>query len=61
MFGPNGEVRFPDLIFEHPSGARIYVQTVTTYANGAAIPEELGAALDIAEWGSGPVIMYPKV
>jgi RHS repeat-associated protein len=61
VFGPNGGVRRPDLIFEHPgTGARIYVQTVTTYANGAAIPEELEAALDIARWGNGPVIMYPK-
>ena len=60
--GPNGENRFPDLIFEHPgTGQRIYVQTVTTYKNGAAIPEELEAALDIAKWGDGLVIMYPKV
>jgi RHS repeat-associated protein len=62
VVGPNGEVRRPDLIFEHPaSRTRIYIQTVTTYANGAAIPEELSAALDIARWGNGIVIMYPKL
>ncbi|MEU5720503.1 ricin-type beta-trefoil lectin domain protein [Micromonospora sp. NPDC047738] len=59
--GPNGEVRRPDLIFRHvQTKTMIYIQTVTTYKNGAAIPGELEAALDIARWGKGLVIMYPK-
>ena len=62
VFDPSGSGMFrrPDLIFEHVSGARIYIQTVDVYKKGAATPEELGAALDIAAWGNGPVIMYPK-
>ncbi|MCM4085216.1 hypothetical protein, partial [Paractinoplanes hotanensis] len=58
---PNGSVRYPDLTFEHPeTGAVFHVQTVDTYASGAADPRELENALDIAHHGGGPVVMYPK-
>ncbi|MFF5055016.1 LamG-like jellyroll fold domain-containing protein [Micromonospora sp. NPDC000663] len=61
VFGPNGEARFPDLTFVHvESGSPIYVQTVDTYRNGAPDIRELENALDIARWGNGPVITYPK-
>ncbi|HZC25993.1 MAG TPA: RHS repeat-associated core domain-containing protein, partial [Actinopolymorphaceae bacterium] len=52
--------RFPDLTFDLPDGSQVYVNTVDTYANGAATIREFEAALDIANWGTGPIIMIPK-
>ena len=53
--------RFPDLTFDLPDGSQFYVNTVDTYKNGAATTRELAAALDITAWGSGPVLMIPKL
>ena len=52
--------RFPDLTFEFPNGTNVYVNTVTTYRSGLPIIDEVEAALDLAKWGNGIVIMIPK-
>jgi hypothetical protein len=58
--GPNGERRFPDLTFEAEDGSRIYAQTVDMDPDGTPTIREFENALDIEEWGRGPVIMIPK-
>jgi len=52
--------RFPDLTFELSGLSEVYVNTVDTYASGTPTIGELEAALDIASWGKGPVVMIPK-
>jgi len=52
--------RFPDLTFRLPDGSPFYVNTVDTYASGAATIREFEAAVDINLWGGGPVLMIPK-
>ena len=58
--GPNGERRFPDLTFDIEDGSPIYVQTVDMGPDGRPTMRETRNALDIEEWGGGPVIMMPK-
>ncbi|MCA2211659.1 RHS repeat-associated core domain-containing protein [Jidongwangia harbinensis] len=54
---PNG--RRADLKFEMEDGSPVFVQTVTTYKNGAMIMEEFEAAHDLSKLGL--VITVPKV
>ncbi len=58
--GGSGRRRFPDLSFRLPDGSKVYVNTVDTYKKGGPTKRELEAAIDIADWGRGPVIMIPK-
>jgi RHS repeat-associated protein len=51
--------RFADLKFEMEDGSPVFVQTVTTYKNGAMIMEEFEAAHDLSKLGL--VITVPKV
>lgn len=55
-----GQRRFPDLTFRLPDNSPFFVNTVDTYASGAATIREFEAAVDINRWGGGPVLMIPK-
>jgi hypothetical protein len=52
--------RFLDLTFTLPDGSPFYVNTVDTYASGVPDIREFEAAVDINQWGDGPVFMIPK-
>jgi hypothetical protein len=61
IFGPNGEPRRPDLSFELEDGSPLYVNTVDTLSDGVTPDSrELANAIDIHQWGAGPVLMIPK-
>lgn len=61
IFGPNGEVRRPDLTFELEDGSPLHVNTVDTLSDGVTPDSrELANAIDIHMWGKGPVLMIPK-
>ncbi|MFI5932014.1 RHS repeat-associated core domain-containing protein [Actinoplanes sp. NPDC051494] len=56
---PGANNRRADLKFEMEDGSPVFVQTVTTYRNGAMIMEEFEAAHDLSKLGL--VIAVPKV
>ncbi|GAA3188362.1 polymorphic toxin-type HINT domain-containing protein [Dactylosporangium siamense] len=54
-------LRFPDLTFRLPDGSHFYVNTVDTYVRtGRPTTRELAAAIDIADWGTGPIMLIAK-